>query len=70
MCTIYAAQDDTNSMQSKQQRTGDERSRDAASEVQLLDNPADDPDPDVDAAGAEAAEADIYGDWDDDEVQI
>jgi hypothetical protein len=56
-------------MQSKLQRTGDKRSRDAAPAVQLLDDPTDDPDPEVDPVAAEA-EADIYGDWDDDEIQI
>ena len=66
---LCAAQDDTNSTQSKLQRTSHERSRDAAPEAQLLDDPSDDPDPGVDPA-ATGAEADIYGDWDDDDIQI
>ena len=66
---LCAAQDDTNSTQSKLQRTSHERSRDAAPDAQLLVDPSDDPDPDVDPATT-AAEADIYGDWDDDDVQI
>jgi hypothetical protein len=66
---LCAAQDDTNSTQSKLQRTSHERSRDAAPEAQLLDGPLDDPDPGVEPAPT-AVEADIYGDWDDDDIQI
>lgn len=64
-----AAQDDTNSTQSKLQRTSHERSRNTAPEAQLLDDSSDDPDPDVDPATT-AAEPDIFGDWDDDDIQI
>ena len=66
---LCAVQDDTSSTPSKLQRTSHERGHDTAPEAQLLDDPSDDRDPDVDPA-ATAAEADIYGDWDDDDIQI
>lgn len=61
-------QGDVHGVQSKLPRTSVEGGRSGSTpQPKLADDPADDPVLGVDPV---AAEADIYGDWDDDDIQI
>lgn len=67
---MRSSQGDASGMQFKQPRTSVEGGHGSGVILQpeLADDPADDPLPAADTAAAE--DGDIFGDWDDDDIQI